>query len=230
VTGNSLLRSLQAVGVGQPVDIAKVRLEARRLAEEAQAAGAGEPGKLEEVLAAWIDTVVRQLHEVSVVATGDGWGPSVRSVDQAMLELVLRTERCLHLTVYSITAGAAALLSAIATRMRDTALLNCWCLVDAPQGNPISSALMALQLQFPLRFQLIAVSAPHGSLHAKVLVADRAHAVIGSANLTHSGFHDSHELGVRVSGPVAWEIAQRIETLSCAEFSTHIHVAGGWHG
>jgi phosphatidylserine/phosphatidylglycerophosphate/cardiolipin synthase-like enzyme len=51
-------------------------------------------------------------------------------------------------------------------------------------------------------------------LHAKVLVADRSAALVGSSNLTFHGLVSSHELAVLVRGPLAGEIADRIDMLA----------------
>lgn len=51
------------------------------------------------------------------------------------------------------------------------------------------------------------------SLHAKVLVADRADALVTSANLTFHGFAGNVEMGVRVTGPPAATISKVFETL-----------------
>jgi phosphatidylserine/phosphatidylglycerophosphate/cardiolipin synthase-like enzyme len=175
------------------------------------------------LLGAWLELAAARLHDVCLVATGEGWGPGVRSVDQAMLELVLAAKRSIHLTIFSVTGGADALLGAVATRMHEETSMECWCLFDAPEAGPLSWAappsLARLAQGYPDRFHLFAVSLPQGNLHAKVLVADRSRVVLGSANLTLAGLQRSHELGVILAGPVAWDLAQRIETLSCARFS-----------
>lgn len=50
-------------------------------------------------------------------------------------------------------------------------------------------------------------------VHAKVVVADRQRAIIGSANFTRSGMGRNIEMGVGVVGPVAAEIVEVVEKM-----------------
>ena len=50
-------------------------------------------------------------------------------------------------------------------------------------------------------------------MHAKVIVADRATTLIGSANFTTGGLSSNIELGLLVSGPVARVICELVEAL-----------------
>lgn len=52
-----------------------------------------------------------------------------------------------------------------------------------------------------------------GVMHAKVIVADRQRALVGSANFTWSGFSNNLELGLRIEGTAAESLCQVIETL-----------------
>lgn len=51
-------------------------------------------------------------------------------------------------------------------------------------------------------------------LHAKVIVADRSKAIVGSANFSRGGFHINYEIGVLIEGQEAWDIASMIDSLS----------------
>jgi phosphatidylserine/phosphatidylglycerophosphate/cardiolipin synthase-like enzyme len=54
---------------------------------------------------------------------------------------------------------------------------------------------------------------PHLKLHAKALVADRADALVTSANLTMHALERNMELGVRLKGRLAQEIAAQLDSL-----------------
>ncbi len=54
---------------------------------------------------------------------------------------------------------------------------------------------------------------PQQQLHAKVITADRTIALVGSANLSFHGMVSNHELAVVLRGPIAEEIAGRLDTL-----------------
>ena len=51
------------------------------------------------------------------------------------------------------------------------------------------------------------------AIHAKLLVSDRKDGLITSANLTYHGFERNIEMGLRVTGPAAAEIHDRIHEL-----------------
>ncbi len=50
-------------------------------------------------------------------------------------------------------------------------------------------------------------------LHAKVIVADRNRALVGSANLSWGGMFGNYEVGVFLEGHAAWKLAGLIDTL-----------------
>ena len=54
---------------------------------------------------------------------------------------------------------------------------------------------------------------PEEDLHAKVVVADRTRALVGSANLSRHGLIINHELAVVIEGPPAGEVARTIDLL-----------------
>lgn len=54
---------------------------------------------------------------------------------------------------------------------------------------------------------------PMAAVHAKVLVSDRWDALVTSANLTYHGFEGNLEIGVRVRGAVAAQIAESVHAL-----------------
>jgi phosphatidylserine/phosphatidylglycerophosphate/cardiolipin synthase-like enzyme len=51
-------------------------------------------------------------------------------------------------------------------------------------------------------------------MHAKVIVADRSEALLGSANFTFSGLDKNLELGVRLAGETPSQICRNIEALA----------------
>lgn len=65
---------------------------------------------------------------------------------------------------------------------------------------------MALRDAMPLRDE-------YRRMHGKVIVADRARVLIGSANFSVGGLAGNIKLGVRLEGAVAQEIHRTIEQL-----------------
>jgi cardiolipin synthase len=54
---------------------------------------------------------------------------------------------------------------------------------------------------------------PEEDLHAKLVVADRTRALVGSANLSRHGLVINHELAVVLEGAAAAEVGRRIDLL-----------------
>ncbi len=78
------------------------------------------------------------------------------------------------------------------------------------QGSCDPQAILELTRAFP-RTRVIHLP----RVHAKILVADRATAIIGSANLTAGGIQDNYEYSIKVSSPrIASRIAQDVEEYS----------------
>lgn len=78
------------------------------------------------------------------------------------------------------------------------------------QGSCDPQAILELTRAFP-RTRVLHLP----RVHAKILVADRAAAIIGSANLTAGGIEDNYEYSIKVSSPrIASRIAADVEEYS----------------
>ncbi len=78
------------------------------------------------------------------------------------------------------------------------------------QGSCDLQAILELTRAFP-RSRVLHLP----RVHAKILVADRATAIIGPANLTAGGIQDNYEYGIKVSSPpIALRIAEDVEEYS----------------
>lgn len=62
--------------------------------------------------------------------------------------------------------------------------------------------------------KLLIVNTEDGPLHAKVLVADRKSAVVGSANLSWGGMVTNNEVALLVQDNSAWTLASLIDRLA----------------
>ncbi|MDR2720581.1 MAG: phospholipase D-like domain-containing protein [Nitrososphaerota archaeon] len=51
-------------------------------------------------------------------------------------------------------------------------------------------------------------------LHAKVIIADRKVALVGSANFTWGGLYSNYEVGIKVEGEAAWKLAEMTDYFS----------------
>ena len=81
-------------------------------------------------------------------------------------------------------------------------------------GGPAAHALLDLNRRHD-RFTLGSFADPGGGdLHAKVLVADREAAVIGSANMSRRGMAGNIEIGVLIRDGSCWKLADMIDGMA----------------
>jgi cardiolipin synthase len=153
------------------------------------------------------------INRVTIVATGERLvGHGVRSFDAVVRELLADARREIQVAAYRFDRSALPLLQALedaAERgIRVTVVADT--LDDQPE--PVRAVLQRwLRRGNPA---VVDFRASSGSLlHAKVLVADRARALVGSANFTWGGLVTNHEIGVLVEGDGAWTIARMLDAL-----------------
>ena len=116
----------------------------------------------------------------------------------------------------SMTAGPARVWDAL-ERAADGGL-RCTLIVDRLEAQDARThdRVRALRERHPTTFEVwdFFGEDDNDHLHAKIVVADRRRALVGSANLTAHGLLLAHELAVLLDGPVAEEIAARIDLLT----------------
>jgi cardiolipin synthase len=204
----------------------------RRALARVAADEAGASGQLEDVLAASLvadgpavlarqlaSEIVRTEHSrdrVSVVATGLGWlGGGAGAIERTLTRLIETAERELILAVYAMSAGPARVWDAL-ERAIDGGVL-CTLVADRleSQDPGMRERLRALRDRHSTTFRVLDFvgESDRDHLHAKIVVADRRRALVGSANLTAHGMLLAHELAVLIDGPSAEEIAARIDML-----------------
>lgn len=169
-----------------------------------------------ELVTTALDDVARKTNRVSLVVTGLEWlGGGVRAIEDAVVRLVEEAERELVIATYSLTPGPARLWRAVERALAGG--IRCTLVVDRLDGqHPVMRSW--LEVQIASHHGTLSVADFRGEdendhLHAKVIVADRRRAVVGSANLTAHGLLLAHELALLVEGPVAEDIADRVELL-----------------
>lgn len=180
----------------------------------ARALGTSADRPAEEFLALLEEQLLQVVASVRVVVTGREWvGGSLGGAETAVLDLIRGAEREVLATVYSFGSSVDPMLDALEERL--TAGVRVGLVVNDLPGQPaaVTGRLARAGTRYP---HLRVKSFPGGAgdaLHAKVVVADRRRALIGSANLSHGGFVGNHEMGVVVEGAVVETAAARIEDL-----------------
>ncbi len=159
------------------------------------------------------------MNKISVVVTGLAWmGAGVGSIESALERLFTTAKQELFLTVYAfgtdpvrITAWLEdALVKGVAVRM----------ILNRSEGQPaaVVDGLRRLAASYP-HFSLFRFSGPENSeLHAKVIVADRRLALVGSSNLSWHGMVANHELALLVEGEPAAAVAGALDRLFHSTF------------
>lgn len=152
---------------------------------------------------------------VRVVVTGTAWmGRGIGSVTSALEALIGDAKDEILVAAYSIGTGAGSLLDDLeraAGRGRKIVIIvNRF----AQQPMEIRIRLVDMIRNHPwCRVFDFSSPDPGENLHAKVIVADRNRALIGSANLSRRGLLLNHELALLVEGATAGEVARAIDLL-----------------
>ncbi len=152
----------------------------------------------------------RERQRLEIVWTGpESQVVPVRRTDQALLELIKGAQEDLHVVsfaVYHIQGITEALVRAAQRGVAVSIYLET---PDASEGKIAFNTIGALGTElvqcarlyvWPLEKRLWSEDGHHGSLHAKVAVADSQLMLVSSANLTEYAMKLNMELGLMVRG------------------------------
>jgi phosphatidylserine/phosphatidylglycerophosphate/cardiolipin synthase-like enzyme len=129
--------------------------------------------------------------------------------------LLTQADDEIQIVAYAISSAAPLffqqLTAALQRGVRVRLIINRFAL----QPLATQQACNSLLKQFPHLLHLFSFvpQRDEADLHAKIIVVDRYHALIGSANLSLRGLMDNHELGVIITGAGAVEVARAIDVL-----------------
>lgn len=175
-----------------------------------------DPAGLRSALKAALDETARRIDHVSIAVTGLAWlGSGAPSVQQEMIALARSTKREITLCAYSVTAAALPLFSEIRETVEQgtaaTIIVNGF----STQSPDVKAYLTEAAGRYGDHWRLFDFepTKPQTDLHAKIMVVDRAAALVGSANLSFHGMVSNHELAVIIRGPTAERIAERLDLL-----------------
>jgi phosphatidylserine/phosphatidylglycerophosphate/cardiolipin synthase-like enzyme len=181
--------------------------------------------ELPDRIAAEIHEALLNINRISLIVTGLGWlGGGIRAIENALLDLIGGAERELVLAVYTMSPGPAPLWRAM-ERAIDGGI-RCTLIVDRlnEQNAEMKEWVRLLSDRHSDTLHVADFRGEDGNdhLHAKIVVADRRKAIVGSANLTAHGLLLAHELAVMVEGPAAEEIAGRLDLLARSRLVTRL--------
>jgi phosphatidylserine/phosphatidylglycerophosphate/cardiolipin synthase-like enzyme len=160
--------------------------------------------------------------DIQVAWTGpEAEGPLVRPT-RLVIEEMLRSVREageILLVGYAFTAPEGSAMEGVVGLLEDAARKAARITLilhkgEEDQARPIIEGIWDVFLKKP-RILTWFPSKQHAytKLHAKVLVVDRIEMLVGSANFTFLGLESNLELGLRVRGPQAAEVAERFDRL-----------------
>lgn len=155
------------------------------------------------------------MSDAQVLVTGRHLaGSGLRAIGPVLQDLVQSAQNELHLIAYLVTDSAAPLVdlleSALDKGVKITLILNDF------EGNSaeIKDRLRSLARSHRHARFVTYSEDESGPLHAKVLVADRNKAVVGSANLSWGGLVTNNEIALLVQDSSAWALAGLIDRLA----------------
>lgn len=152
----------------------------------------------------------RSLQQIELVWTGpDSQIIPLRRTDQALLQLIDEARETLHIVSFAVYRMEAIARALVRAAQRGVSIAIYLETPDASEGRIVFDTIGALGRDvvqhariyvWPLEKRLRAVDGRHGSLHAKVALADGHTMLVSSANLTEYAMTLNMELGLLVHG------------------------------
>lgn len=152
----------------------------------------------------------RGYQKLELVWTGpDSQVIPLRRTDQALLQLINSAQKRLHVVSFAVYKPQAIIQALINAAQRGVSIAIYLETPDASEGKITHDTIKALGRQvarsariyvWPLARRLRDAQGRHGSLHAKVALADAQSMLISSANLTGHAMTLNMEMGLLVHG------------------------------
>ena len=137
----------------------------------------------------------------------------VRGTESVIRDIVTGARSEIHVMAYVVSRHATWLLddirNALDRGITTTLVINRLQTQDSVTRNQ----LCAWSRLYP-HFMLRSYDEDGKSVHAKVVVADRNLAVVGSANFSWHGMATNYEVGVLLEGKEAWTLSKIVDNLA----------------
>lgn len=157
-------------------------------------------------------------HSPQVLVTGRLWlgANGARSIGNSLVDLIDSAKQEIIIVAYRLTIAVPELTQSIESALSRGCLIR---IIRDASGDP-----MALEDEYLNRllddFQTFSlwdfrdISGPYNcALHAKMVVVDRARAIVGSANFSRNGMIENHEIAVRLEGQPVSSLAAACDKL-----------------
>ncbi len=160
--------------------------------------------------AAQVEEYHRDYQKLELVWTGpDSQVIPLRRTDQALLQLINSAQERLHVVSFAVYKPEAIIQALVSAAQRGVSIAIYLETPDASEGKVTHDTIRALGSQvaqaariyvWPLARRLQDERGRHGSLHAKVALADATSMLVSSANLTGYAMTLNMEMGLLVHG------------------------------
>ncbi len=150
---------------------------------------------------------------VNTVVTGLAWmGTGVRSVQSALRDMLQSANQEVFLCAYSISSGANEILSEFERCLQRGVKLTV--IINRFEEQPKDIQTYFLKLKSSYSYcKVYDFKNDNEELHAKLVVVDRAIALVGSANLSMRGMRQNYELGIILRDSEVQIINQCVDAL-----------------
>lgn len=151
-----------------------------------------------------------------IAVSGTTWmGRGIDSIEKEIDVLFSEARREVQIVTYSISMRAPELLGLMEMVLKNGAIIKL--IVNNFDNLGIGIRERLLELEKTEGFLLFKYTPKkdndEDALHAKIIVADRRMALLGSANLSWRGLVSNHEIGVVLYGDAACTVADLVDRL-----------------
>ena len=152
--------------------------------------------------------------EIRVVVTGDEWmGSGLGSIESAIHDIFQAAVQEIIMTAYSVSPSTDRMFNwlegALARGVKVTLVVNEF----SQQPDDVQASLRLMSGTYGNFVLLDFRGDTHSALHAKVILADRKIALVGSSNISERGFLRNFELAVVVQGDGTSRVGQAMDAL-----------------
>ena len=153
---------------------------------------------------------------IEVLATGQKFlKHGLRGTGPVIEDLISGATDEIHMLAYIVTPHAKHVLDLLEAALERGVRITIVANRLTGQSPAVVSRFKRLSKAYRY-FHVADFDMPKGELHAKVIVADRKRAVVGSANFSFGGMTKNYEIGVRLEGREAWKLSKLIDSLAGA--------------
>jgi phosphatidylserine/phosphatidylglycerophosphate/cardiolipin synthase-like enzyme len=153
------------------------------------------------------------LTKAEIVGTGpDFVTKGIRGIEPLTEETIRSAASEIQIMAYVFTRRALHLLALLEKAAEQGIQITIIVNHLNSQEPIIVSKLRELADHFPY-VKVLDFNVRRQQLHAKVIIADRARAILGSANFSWGGLYANYEVGVRVEGELAWKLSGLVDSL-----------------